>query len=136
MTPTVTLEDYSVLDEFLAVFDRHAEALEPMPCVNVVENECPCWTEDELDGVADGGTIFCGGPSLGVSLLILGPDLVSGLHEDIATADESNGLPRTCSYQELKLGPGGAINRFFEITFEQFEACSASIQAQCADRGF
>ena len=98
-----------------------------MPCVNVVATECPCWTEAELDYVADGRSIFCKSPSL------YGYDATRYNKMDIASASFSAfGGTGTCYYNE---NSPYFTTRLQEITDEEFNVCQISIYNECQSRG-
>ncbi len=104
----------------------------PMPCINIVEGECPCWTPPELDAIGDGTTNFCLDDNL-VSAQISGPDAATGL-SDGAFVDYGGfifGEP-ACFYFEHS----PPANRFLLIPQEQADACRAEINTECAARGF
>lgn len=107
-----------------------------MPCVNglrensadeTVEGiQCPCWTEAELDYIADGQSIFCKSPSL------YGYDGTNYNQIDFASASfTASGSAATCFYNENS----PPTTRYQEITDEQFNACQISVYNECLSRG-
>jgi len=100
----------------------------PMPCVNVAEDECPCWTEAELDLIADGETEVC---VVGQTFaIIVGPDGGDPENDGVTV-----GLlaPDVCNY--LENSPGQVI-RNIQLSAPDIQICIASIAAECEFRGF
>ena len=77
----------------------------PMPCINVAQDECPCWTEEELDVIADGVTNFCEADADEGE--ISGSDGFTRLGDRVFASRRSD--PPECSYEENT----PSINRFF-----------------------
>lgn len=99
-----------------------------MPCVQVEATECPCWSETELDYIADGGTAGCFATSL------FGPDSSAYGKIDFAlTSPELSGSEGTCYYVE---NTPSAITRYQTITDVQFNTCRKSIEGECQSRGY
>jgi hypothetical protein len=102
-----------------------------MPCVNETENQCPCWTESELDVIADGATFTCG-PTSDNFAWVLGADLGTGqLDQVVANAGNGPG-DGDCYYQEQT---DSLITRLMGISDEEVEVCRQSIISECTDRG-
>jgi hypothetical protein len=119
--------------KILANYNRRKSSADPtMPCVNETANECPCWTEDELDSIADDTTFACGPVSEGFAQM-LGSDLGTGSLDRVA-ANAGNGPgDGDCFYQEQT---PSIISRLMDITDEEVEVCRQSVLTECADRGF
>ena len=101
-----------------------------MPCINFAVSECPCWTEEELDEIADGYTLYC--------KLMVGTDgwYLGGYDQatqgyDIALV---GGTDMNCLYQET--GGGGFVVRNIDITDDERVICEQSIINECTSRGF
>ena len=102
----------------------------PMPCLNVVESECPCWTQPELDQIADSSTITCGTEVLFVDAGILGPDATG--NNDLVFADaDFFGDPAGVYFENTP-----PETRIISIEPDQLITCIASIEAECTARGF
>lgn len=106
----------------------------PMPCVNVVDAACPCWSDSELDGIADATASCFAIPGIGD--VLTGSDAVTGLSE-IAYFSEFNGggggqcvatfsdhVNNTRIFRSQNVSEGDAT-----------QACIESIAAECMDRG-
>jgi hypothetical protein len=103
-----------------------------MPCINIAEPPvatCPCWTEDELDFIAEQATTFCRGNL--IEALIIGIDATTGSRD---VAQTGAGLPgfEFCFYREWTPD----TSRFLRISVEEVEICAASVLAECESRGF
>ena len=110
----------------------------PMPCVNIVVDECPCWTEAELDDIGGGGPppgtrCRTTGPGNGSATILNGPDVGLAQHDPPFIRNEavlvSNG--NTCLYRSWN----PLIQRTLEITVDEFILCRESIRVECDDRG-
>jgi hypothetical protein len=119
----------------LETYNKRASASDPhMPCLNVVATECPCWTEEELDGVADeDGGFFC--EETDSETQIAGIEICPGRivrPEHASTSD-----PNTCSFRMVS-DPRDCrtISRAFSITPDEYMVCRESIRAECDARGF
>ena len=88
-----------------------------MPCLNVEPGGCPCWTEAEIDLVANGVTQGCENPTY--YTIMVGLDEADPGQEVAGTKTEDGLLQ--CFYQERSPTPG--IIRFFDITMEQHDIC-------------
>lgn len=101
-----------------------------MPCVSAVENGCPCWTEAEIDNVADGTTTSCGVNPVGSNVpytgVIVGTDATTGGPE--SALQHSQGF---CIYQS-----DDGSGREFRFQFSSSDGCRASIESECESRGF
>jgi hypothetical protein len=96
----------------------------PMPCVN---DGCPCWSEDEIDLVADLQVDYCqDSPTL---TLLWGRDATSNL--DYAGIQVESSI--TCYYQEQT---PEFIRRYQTIDAAQHTLCRESVKYECANRGF
>ena len=101
----------------------------PMPCVNETGG-CACWTEAEIDLVADKVTQGCENPTY--YTILVGLDETEGGQEVAGTKTEDGLLQ--CFYQERSPAPG--IIRFFDIGMEQHDICDQSVINECISRGF
>jgi hypothetical protein len=112
-------------------YNRLANPGDPtMPCVNIVETECPCWTEEELDGLSP------------FNQRCLETASFTGLSSDLgcpggrplpdsAAVREGN----LCSYRKLDQTTCTLITRRLEITADEYMICRDSIWAECEERG-
>jgi hypothetical protein len=118
--------------KLLENYNKKKQPGEPtMPCINVVQNECPCWTEEELDTIADGILTACQADPNNAA--IIGLDSGTQELEFASASDNFIGEPGpVCQYQSET----PAIIRFVSITPEAFEVCRQSISTECVDRGF
>ncbi len=98
----------------------------PMPCVNVGVDECPCWTEAEIDLVADLSVLFC--QDSPTRSLLWGRDATENL--DYAGVQIDGEMQ--CYYQEQT--PTHEL-RFQEVDADQYESCRLSAVSECIDRG-
>jgi hypothetical protein len=111
----------------LANYNRRKSSSDPsMPCVNEVANECPCWTEAELDAVADGTTFVCGAAGLDFAQLIGFDGATNAL--DRAAADTTR---NECFYQEQS---PSLLVRPFNITDDEADVCLLSLLDECDTR--
>jgi hypothetical protein len=117
--------------KILSNYNRRKTDFDPsMPCVNEAANECPCWTEDELDQVGDGFTVFCGQPGVGSELtFLIGLDDGVGGLDHVQVPDAGN----ECFYHEQN--PQPTTTRLINTPGEEAEVCRQSILTECADRG-
>jgi hypothetical protein len=98
-----------------------------MPCI---VGPCPCWTEDEIDLVADGDLRFCqDAPTL---TILQGEDAVAVLSTELAAA-VINDSTTNCTYWERT---PAEIYRYQAVDEDQYAACRESVKAECGDRGF
>ena len=105
----------------------------PMPCINIVQDECPCWTPQELDAIADGTTDFCQDDNFFYASME-GTDAATG-STDLVVADYGGLLfldETFCFYFEQS----PPTSRFLSIPQEQADACRAAVNTECAARGF
>ncbi len=118
--------------KLLVNYNRLRNSDDPeMPCINVVDNECPCWTQDELTAIADGGLNRCGETVDGYALSAYGPRrLRAGAAISFDESEELNG--GECYYRVMT--PQYVV-RNLQVTFTEAENCALSIQAECANRG-
>lgn len=115
--------------KILAKFNERAGVGGPtMPCVNPVETECKCWTEAELDLIADGTLITCG-LDFGFYRKF-GTDSGGGF-EEVVTGILTNEGGLGCSY--LSVAPTSEM-RFFPLTEQEYQACVSSIEAECSSQ--
>lgn len=118
------------------IYEKYAERKAPedpaLPCINVAANECPCWTEDELDNIADGGNDVCSVRD-GVFHRIIGLDATTNAL-DIANSDNINTGPNNCRYQEQT--PSLIIRSVEYANDDEKAACANSLIAECESRGF
>jgi hypothetical protein len=118
----------------LAKYNKLKNPADPaMPCV---KNGCPCWTENEIALIADGETTICGAvPDHPGDTALFGWDLEANLHEFLDACG-----PPTCYLEPTGICVYVARNPFtfrWQLTTpEQFDACIASIETECLDRGF
>jgi len=107
----------------------------PMPCVNVTENECACWTEDELDMIAEANVVTCGQIFPGADAWFLSGFNDDGAQEGVIAQSEDPifmiPFPHCFYGSEDPL-----VVRSLSITEEEAATCIASIQAECTSRGF
>lgn len=112
-----------VLEKYNA---RKAAGDPAMPCV---KTSCPCWTDAELDEIADGVTFSC--EAVGTVAIVFGLDAQTDM-QDFAAVSLTGSVPQLCVYNEQTPG----LFRFEEIGFSQRDVCVQSILAECDDRGF
>ena len=122
--------------EVLKSYNRRKNASASlMPCVNAAERACPCWTEGELDSVADGNTSFCGqvdDPNSS-SNYFFGRDAQADHEEAAYTSNVWGDQPSlTCYFKEWST----PTIRYQYISPAQRLHCRASLLAECLDRGF
>ena len=113
----------------LANYNKRAEPGDPpMPCVNIVVDECPCWTEAELDDIGGGGQDVCRttGPNNSSATILAGPDVIVLRNEAVVVRNGNN-----CFYRSRN----PVIIRSLEITVDEFILCRESIRVECDDRG-
>ena len=118
-------------DKLLTNYNKRAQPGDPpMPCLNVVEAECPCWTEPELDLIADLATFGCGA-IFDFDAFLFGLDGATVSAEAAAADADGFGAP-SCFYQEQTPLTVRVIN----VDLDQLLTCIASIEDECAMRGF
>lgn len=101
-----------------------------MPCINVEPGGCPCWTEAEIDLVADGDLRFCqDAPTL---TILQGEDAVAVLSTELAAA-VINDSTTNCTYWERT---PDEVYRYQAVDQDQYAVCRDSVKAECGDRGF
>jgi len=98
-----------------------------LPCLNIVAAECPCWTEDELDTIADGGTQQCG-------LRVDGAMRLQGIDAATGRGESAIANPRKNACRFDSQTP--AVSWVLEVTKGEVAACMLSIEAECTERGF
>jgi hypothetical protein len=99
----------------------------PMPCVNPAVGECPCWTEAEIDEVADLSVHTCqDSPTLTV---LWGRDSTENLDYAGVQIDTST----QCYY--LEQSPT-QILRYQAVDEAAYTACRLSTVSECIDRGY
>jgi len=110
----------------------------PMPCVNITENECPCWTEAEINEnpahYPDPNTGCRTDPPF--AQLYSMPD---PFNPDVALTNYDTNLGAyICSYKGVDLMTDALSRtaRDFEITEDQNATCVASIAYQCGQREY
>ena len=128
-TETVTFDENcrASSPKILANFNKRAGEGGPhMPCVNITENECPCWTEVELDAIPHITNTVCNPPPASpyAQISTLSGSIAYGARTD----SEGDGF--TCNY-----GITNQVPRMMDIDSDQNATCFASIVAECADRG-
>jgi hypothetical protein len=106
-------------------YRRKTPADPPMPCRPA--SGCPCWTEEELDAVADGVTNHC---RWGV--YIQGGDIMGGGETAWVAVWEVG----ECYVSFINSPSGERIIRYFELETDEYRACGDSIAAECESRGF
>jgi hypothetical protein len=117
--------------KILENYNRRMQPDDPdMPCVNYVVSECPCWTEEELNEVADANVMLCSG-TVGGHSIIYGFD-ASGLSEGAASGTAGGGL--ACLYHGVH--NGNYVIRNFGVSAEEDEICRGSIYDECTSRGY
>lgn len=107
--------------------DTTGEVCSEGECV-VADNGCPCWTEDELDLIADRDVARCVSSSGDFELR--GSDLNTGNVDFVLVQNGEDGV--FCQYSENT----PTTFRFLFITLDEFADCAASVETECADRGF
>lgn len=121
--------------KLLALYDKkRAVGDPPMPCVNVVANECPCWTEAELDEVGGSGDM-CVQTQLPFEQIALeGTDVVIN-YDEIATVDF--GALQFCFLDHIDNSSGTpqSQTRFLNIDAPKIDTCRQSLVAECTSRG-
>jgi hypothetical protein len=130
-------------NKLLNAYNERADIDDPsMPCVNVVPDECPCWTEAELQLVADGATSICAAPGEGgapapggeFDAILFGFDAVTGGGEyAIADSNPPGADGPGCFYFES--GPP-VDGWFLSVDLGGLLRCVDSIVAECGVRGF
>ena len=106
-----------------------------MPCVNVVANECPCWTEAQLDLVGlhvdENGASTDDCAEFGANQVSLsGIDVDTGL-EEFAVADV--GDPEFCFSRLIENDSNGVpqnVGVFLQIEAEEGVTCALSVVAE------
>ena len=117
--------------KLLANYNKRMAPDDPsMPCVNAVWGGCPCWTEDELDLVADAPSPMCF-LFPGAFSNLFGPDAQTGEPDIVQAVPGGGDMSTQCFY--LESSPFDI--RFTDISSAQFLDCEASIIAECASRG-
>ena len=100
-----------------------------MPCVNVVQNECPCWTGAELAQIADKDPAGSCQTIYGTPFIV-GDDEQSGGKDMAMVASGLFGDTLTCNYMENS----PLISRLMELDDNQYSSCVVSIEAECKTR--
>lgn len=102
-----------------------------MPCVNV-EEPCPCFTQAQLELVADGGITSCRVRVNGENSLV-GTDATTGLWDRVVVEFEGDPDERLffCEYRERT--PNVSVS--LEIPEASYFTCGAAIEAECLARG-
>jgi len=95
----------------------------PMPCIN---DGCPCWSEAEMDAVADGRLDFCEDSM--IQSVIWGRDLSTNNVDYAAVAIDPD---MRCAYLEQT----PLTSRYMSVTEEQYLLCRNSIKYECENRG-
>jgi len=96
----------------------------PMPCIN---DGCPCWSETEMDVVADGRVDYCQDSM--VQSVIWGRDLSTSNVDYAAVIIDPD---MRCAYlEQTPLTP-----RYMSVTEDQYLLCRNSIKYECENRGF
>lgn len=118
--------------KLLEKYNERAKAVggPPMPCVNVVQNECPCWTSEQLSQVADGDPANSCRSVLDFNASIFGTDGATG-SLDIAMAQSTPFAGNSCRYLENSPRSGMYL---MGLDDESFSSCVRSIKRVCADR--
>jgi hypothetical protein len=131
----LALEQGKPSGRILENYNKKKGASDPdMPCIMVLE-PCPCWTAGEIasiDGVIDGVT---GGANCTTYAIFDGTVVGEELAGDPADVGYDNHLAASqkigelqCVYVDKYSLP--AVQRFVEITPEQFQACQAMVEQQ------
>ena len=90
------------------------------------EDECPCWTEDDLNYetfVSEKGACITRD---GIYIMLVGQNRASGRLEQAQVSQNSSGV-ETCFYQTSE----ATIFRFHNVTENQFNACFAMVSLEC-----
>lgn len=122
--------------KLLANFNKRAGVGGPhMPCVNITENECPCWTEAELDvPLTNDGTRCTADDSTFAQFFIVTP---TGGLTAVARTNPTTKEELGCLYEGVDLINNVArVSRIEVITQDENATCVASIAAECISRGF
>jgi hypothetical protein len=114
-------------------YNKRATPGDPsMPCINTKATECPCWTEEELDGLS----IYrqhCRETASFTSF----SDIVQcpgGRFPPPETAKVFEG--NLCSFRKVvDQTTCSWISRQLEITADEYMICRDSIRAECEERG-
>lgn len=111
-------------------YNKRAKPGDPeMPCVNVVQNECPCWTGAELAQIADKDpATSC--QTLSRTPAIFGPDKQSDRTDMAWVSPDLFGIKPTCNY--LENSP--LTSRLLELDDNEYSSCVVSIEAECKTR--
>ena len=104
----------------------------PMPC-SIQPPECACWTEIELDALADKAVAACEVIPSEEKAILSGTNHYNGL--DIARASYSINAP-SCFIRYTNPGNTGLTTRFMTTTPEEAQICRQSLVDECASRGF
>lgn len=112
--------------KILENYNKRAQSTDPlMPCLNIVEPptppECICWTEDELDNIADAQVSRC------THYAINGYDY-QGRKEYVYS---ELGLCQVDFYNN-----DDRIIRYMNLTWEQQLNCRQSLVTECESRGY
>lgn len=125
--------------KLLEAYNKRKTDSDPlMPCVNVAQDECPCWTELELDALAPSTILDCGATPVDAHVAGLDEQCSSPPGFAFEAADTYSGVTSPtgfiCRYWEGC--PDARIFRNLDISEEEFRICYASLVAECAARGF
>jgi hypothetical protein len=99
----------------------------PMPCVNIVENECPCWTSDELGNIADKTPQNSCNPMQDVEASMFGRDAATGGVDYALVNSGLFGNVSVCLYVENT----PRTSRVFQLQPGEQSACVTSIKKEC-----
>ena len=99
-----------------------------MPCVTTAPNECQCWTNEELYGLASFETSYCHGSSP-TDWALIGRTLAPWkLEYAQATAND-------CLYHGRDAN-GKLVDRYQSLGADKAGACISSLSTECSYRGF
>jgi hypothetical protein len=118
--------------KLLFLYEKKAGAGDPpMPGIPA---PCPCWSEGELDPLAEGEANFCGVSNRGITGISGYSVMGSRAFEHFETAQSSPpGIFGSCWYREISSTP--IIDRTLPVSTEQHLACAESALDECFRRG-
>jgi len=99
-----------------------------MPCMTVAANDCQCWTDNELYGLASFQTDYCK-ESQPSSWALIGSSLTKW-HLEFAQA-----TPTQCVYYGSDVN-GKLVNRYQSLDPDKAGVCISSLKTECLYRGF
>lgn len=115
--------------KLLANYNKRMQLGDPtMPCVR---DQCPCWSEAELDNMADGRTIVCRTATDPDVAVIYGNDGSTWYTDYLYVMKYGDSM--ACHYVE---NYPKKIDRFLRMNPEEVLSCLMSVADECASRGF